>query len=435
MGSSMSAETVPSSASRTNWAGNYQYRADHLFYPRTLPELQQLVRDSPHAKALGTRHSFQEIADTAGAQIALDHFDDLALAPAAAQVTLGGGVRYGQLALWLHQRGFALHNLASLPHISVAGACSTGTHGSGICNGSLSTAVAALEFVTATGEIVSLSRDLHPEAFPGAVVALGALGIVTRLTLDVQPAFTVRQLVYCDLPFAVLEDHLLEILSAGYSVSLFTDWQQSRVTQLWLKERLEPGTAPSAPAPEFYGASLADVRLHPIAGHDPIHCTEQLGIPGPWHERLPHFRMEFTPSSGAELQSEYFVPLEQGYRALRAVEALRDRIAPHLLVTELRAVAADDLWLSPSYRRASFAIHFTWKRDWPAVQHILPLIEAQLAPFAPRPHWAKLFTLPPARVLATYDRLPDFLALVQQHDPRGKFRNDFLHRYLFPAGR
>jgi alditol oxidase len=428
----MSVETVPSSASRTNWAGNYQYRAENLFHAGTLPELQQLLRDSPHVKALGTRHSFQDIADTSGLHIALDHFDDLALDRAAAQAAIGGGIRYGQLAPWLHQRGFAVHNLASLPHISVAGACATGTHGSGVRNGNLSTAVAALEFVTATGEIVSLSCNGHPEAFPGAVVALGALGIVTRLTLDVQPAFAVRQLVYQNLPFAALQDHLLEILSSAYSVSLFTDWQQSRATQLWLKERLEPGTSPGAPASEFYGASLAAARLHPIAGHDPIHCTEQLGIPGPWHERLPHFRMDFTPSSGAELQSEYFVPLEEGYRALRAIEALRERIAPHLLVTELRAVAADQLWLSPSYRRASFAIHFTWKRDWPAVQQLLPLIEAQLAPFAPRPHWAKLFTLPPAQVLASYERLPDFLELVHQYDPQGKFRNAFLSRYLWP---
>src|SRR6202021_3240609 len=106
-------------------------------------------------------------------------------------------------------------------------------------------------------------------------------------------------------------------------------------------------------------------------------CAEQQGVPGPWFERLAHFKMNFTPSSGRELQTEYFVPRDRGYEAILAVEQLKDRITPHLFVTELRTIAADDLWMSMAYKGDSMAIHFTWTPEWPEVKEILPLIEAQ----------------------------------------------------------
>jgi xylitol oxidase len=422
--------TTPASP-RTNWSGNYRYHAAQLLTPRTLPELQQAVATATHAKALGSRHSFQSIADTPGTQISLQHLREIRLDPAARQVTLEAGLTYGELAPWLHQRGFALHNLASLPHISVAGAVATATHGSGLHNGNLSTAVAAIELVTADGQLRRFSRNSNPD-FPGTVVALGALGIVARLTLDLQPAFEVAQTVYENLPFAALENHLEEIFSAAYSVSLFTDWQQPRGTQLWLKRRVGSEPMPTPP-PEFHGATLATTDLHPLPGHDPIHCTRQRNTPGPWHERLPHFRMDFTPSSGAELQTEYFVPLEDAYRAIRAIEPLGPRIAPLLYVSELRTIAADDLWLSPCHGRPCLAIHFTWKPDWPAVQQLLPAIEAALAAYGALPHWGKLFTMQPEKFLPAYTRLNDFRELALHCDPSGKFRNSFLDRNLFAA--
>ena len=217
-----------------------------------------------------------------------------------------------------------MHNLASLPHVSVAGACATATHGSGSKNGNLSTAVSALEIVTADGEVVTLSRQKDGDRFAGAGVALGGLGVVTKVTLDVQPTFQVRQVVYENLSLAQLENHLDDIFASGYSVSLFTDWQNHRATQVWIKHRVEPGDSFEF-APEFYGAKLATRKLHPLAGHSAENCTEQMGIPGPWYERLPHFRMNFTPSSGAELQTEYFVPRNRGYEAILAVEKLRDQ--------------------------------------------------------------------------------------------------------------
>jgi alditol oxidase len=418
------------SAPRTNWAGNYQYSTDRLLLPKSVEEVQQAVKSGGKMRALGARHSFNGIADSKNAQISLKLLDQMSLDPKSRTVAVGAGVTYGQLAPYIDGQGFAVHNLASLPHVSVAGACATATHGSGSKNGNLSTAVSALEIVTADGELVTLSRQKDGERFAGAGVALGGLGVVTKVTLDVQPTFQVRQVVYEDLSLAQLENHLDDIFSSAYSVSLFTDWQNHRATQVWMKHRVEPGESFEFP-PEFYGAKMATRKLHPLADHSAENCTEQMGIPGPWYERLPHFRMNFTPSSGAELQTEYFVPRKRGYEAILAVEKLRDQVGPHLFISELRTIDADHLWMSPCYQRPSLAIHFTWKPEWPAVKQLLPVIEETLAPFDARPHWAKLFTMQPARLQSQYARLTDYKGLLKQYDPSGKFRNEFLNMNLY----
>jgi xylitol oxidase len=417
-------------AARTNWAGNYRYSTDRLDVPKTAADVQQIVKSRSKLKALGTRHSFNGIADSTGDQISLKQLDQIVLDEKSRTVAVGAGVSYGQLASYIDARGYALHNLASLPHISVAGACATATHGSGNKNGNLSTAVSAMEVVTGKGEVVDLSRGRDGDRFRGAVVGLGGLGVVTKVTLNVQPTFRMSQVVYENLPMAQLERHLNDIFASGYSVSLFTDWQNHRVTQVWVKRRVEQG-ASSAPEPEFFGAKLATKKLHPLAGHSAENCTEQMGIPGPWYERLPHFRMNFTPSSGAELQSEYFVPRDKGYEAILAVEQLRDQITPHLLISELRTIDADDLWMSPCYKQPSMTIHFTWKPEWPAVKNLLPMIEEKLAPFNAKPHWAKLFTMSPSRLKSLYGKMPDYRALLKDYDPDGKFRNDFLNAHIY----
>lgn len=416
-------------AARTNWAGNYKYSTDRLDAPKTVREVQQIVKSCRTVKALGARHSFNGIADTTGHQISVKNLGEMTLNRKAHTVTVGAGVKYGQLAPYLDGNGYALHNLASLPHISVAGACATATHGSGNTNGNLSTAVSGMEFVTADGELVTLTRERDGDHFRLAVVGLGGFGVQTKITLDVLPTFQVRQVVYENLPFQKLERHLDEIFASGYSVSLFTDWQNHRATQVWIKSRVEAGKTSEA-KPEFFGAKIATKKLHPLAGHSAENCTEQMGIPGPWYERLPHFRMNFTPSSGAELQSEYFVPRDQAYEAILAVEKLKDHIAPHLFISEFRTIAADDLWMSPCYRRPSMTIHFTWKPEWAAVKNVLPMIEEQLAPFHARPHWAKLFTMAPARLQSLCEKLPAYKDMLKQYDPNGKFRNEFLKTNL-----
>ena len=342
-----------------NWAGNVDYSTDRLYSANSVEEVQNYVKKQSQLKVLGTRHCFNNIADSRHSFLSLKPMDEVvALDPRARTVTVNAGMTYGQLCPYLHRKGFALHNLASLPHISIAGACSTATHGSGEKNGNLATAVSALEIVTAAGDIVKLSRQEDGEALRGAVVGLGADGVVTKVTLDIQPTFMMRQYVYENLPLAAVKDHFDAIEASAYSVSLFTDWQNQRFSEVWIKSRDEAGQTFDA-TPEFFGARLATKNLHPIAELSAENCTEQMGVPGPWFERLPHFRMGFTPSAGKELQSEYFVPRQHAVEAILAVERLRDQVTPHLLITEIRAIAPDDLWLSPCYEQACVTIHFT----------------------------------------------------------------------------
>jgi xylitol oxidase len=415
---------------RRNWAGNCIYRAPTLRVPENVAQVQQIVSESRRVKALGTRHSFNAIADSPGVQISLERLWEIELNEPARTVTVGAGVSYGALATYLHERGYALHNLASLPHISVVGACATATHGSGCRNGNLATAVSAIELVTGTGHIVTISRARDPDRFAGMVVSLGALGVLTKVTLDIEPSYAMRQVVYQNLPLRELEQHFDAIFSAGYSVSLFTDWQNGLASEVWVKSRIGDKAISTAPR-ELFGATAATANLHPIAGVSAENCTEQMGVAGPWHERLPHFRMKFTPSCGDELQSEYFVPRDRAFEAIIAVQELRDRITPHLLISELRTVAADDLWMSPCYKRDSLAVHFTWKPHWTEVKQLLSAIEARLKPFAARPHWAKLFTIPASELRSLYERLPDFREMCEEYDPSAKFHNEFLEQSIF----
>lgn len=417
----------------TNWSGNLEYGTQQLTPAASQAEVQKFVKEHANFKVLGTRHCFNDIANTRSAFLSLKPQDKvIALDKSSRSVTIEAGMTYGQLAPYLHQNGFALHNLASLPHISVAGACSTATHGSGEKNGNLSTAVSALEFVLASGEVRTLSREKDGEMFKGAVVGLGALGVITKITLDLQPTFTMQQWVYENVPLDQLTKNFDAIEAAGYSVSLFTDWRKRSINEVWIKSRMVSDAEHKfKAAPEFYGGKLAARNLHPIIELSAENCTEQMGVPGPWYERLPHFRMGFTPSAGKELQSEFFVPREHAVDAILAVQQLNQMVSPHLLISEIRTIAADDLWISTCYKRPSVTIHFTWKQDWPAVSQVLPVIERELEPFEVRPHWGKLFTMSREKLKSRYEKLPEFVALCNEFDPKGKFRNDFLNRNIF----
>ena len=415
-----------------NWAGNVTFSASGFHRPSSVPELQRLVAGGRHVRALGTGHSFNTLADTSGDLVSLAGLPRLIEVDTAnASVTVGAGLAYGELAAELNAAGRALHNLASLPHISVAGACATGTHGSGERNGNLATAVSAATMVTADGDLVTVSRDGDPDQFSGAVVGLGALGIVTRMTLDTLPAFEVRQYVYDDLPLEQVIEHFDEIAGSAYSVSLFTDWRGPRMSQVWVKQRADDAGAPVL-GPRWLGAGRADGPRHPLPGLPAASCTEQMGRPGPWHERLPHFRLEFTPSAGDELQSEYLLPRGAAIDALDALQQIAGPLAGVVQVCEIRTVAPDHLWLSPSYRRDSVAVHFTWVNDWAAVAPVLAQVEQRLVPLHARPHWGKLFAISPEIVRGLYPRLADFGRLMRRCDPAGKFRNDLLDRYVTP---
>lgn len=418
---------------RTNWAGNIAYGATRLVMPETVAEAQEAVVASAKLRVVGSRHCFNALADTPDTHLSLEKMRGIvAIDPAQRRVTIEGGARYGDIAPKLHEAGWALANLASLPHISVAGAVATATHGSGVKLQNLAACVAAIEFINARGDLVTLSRDRDGDAFSGAAVSLGALGVITKLTLDIEETYDVRQDLYRNLPFEAATAHFDEIMSAGTSVSLFTNWQGDVIDQVWVKSRVDRG--PATLPPTLHGARAATEKLHPLPGISADPCTDQLGIPGPWYGRLPHFRMEFTPSNGAEIQAEYFVVWEDAVPAMRAIRAIAADLAPILLISEIRSVAADDLWLSPAWRRPVVGLHFTCRLDWPALEPVLGVIEAALAPFDPAPHWGKQFTLPPAKVRARYLRMDDFEALASFHDEGGKFRNGFVERFVVGSG-
>ncbi len=416
---------------RTNWAGNITFTAPELRSPSSVEDAQSIVAAARKVRVLGSGHSFNDIADCEGVQLTLAGMERvIRLDPVQRRVAVDGGIRYGDLAPVLHANGWALANLASLPHISVAGAVMTATHGSGSGIGNLATQVSSMDLLTANGDIVVLSRDADAEVFFGAVVSLGALGVVVGLTLDVEPDYLVSQDVYTDLPFDVLEADFDAVFDAATSVSVFTDWRGDAAQAVWVKDRVADAGLPVGRRANFFGAVHASKNMHPLPDGTAEDCTVQMGVPGPWHERLPHFRMGFAPSHGAEIQAEFFVPRENASRAVAAMRRHGGRLAPFLLVSEIRTVAADKLWLSPGNRGPYVGLHFTFRRDTAGVHSVLPPIEADLGVLGAVPHWGKVTTMNPSAIRSQTPRLAEFRDLARSFDPKGKFHNAYLDRYV-----
>lgn len=411
--------------SELNWAGTYEYTAPTIVRATSIDEVRDVVRRGGRIRALGTRHSFTDLPDSSGTLVSIVDIDpDIQIDEPHRSVTVGGGTRYGLLAAWLAERGWALHNMGSLPHISVAGASATGTHGSGDGNGVLTTAIRSLEYVGADAELHVVHRG-DPD-FDALAVSLGAYGIVVRVTLDIQPAYRMRQDVYRSLEWDGLFENFDQITSAGYSVSIFTNWVEQRVGQVWVKTRLVLDDDPVGD--DLFGAKRDDATSENLAEAFADNLTAQGGVPGDWNVRLPHFRFDATPSNGDEIQTEYFVDRSVAVDALRAVRALGEKIAPHLLVTELRTAAPDSLWLSGAYERELVAIHFTWANTPAEVTALLPAIEAALAPFDARPHWGKFHGMDAAAIARVTPRLADARAVFERLDPEGVFSNSHLER-------
>ena len=409
-----------------NWAGNLQYSALETRFPNSVTELQRAIVQLDKAKALGTMHCFNDIADTEGVQLSTKNLTEIyELDEAGQTVTVGSGIKYGDLGVYLHERGWALHNLASLPHISVGGSCATATHGSGMGNGNLSSAIVGLEMLYASGEIRWIAPESDPELFNAAVVHLGALGIVTKVKLRIQPTFSVKQYVFENLNIGQLENNFDAIMGAGYSVCFFTHWLNDNIDQVWVKCKSDQGFDGSA---SFYGATPATVDLHPIKVNSPVNCTPQLGVSGPWHERLPHFKMNFTPSNGDELQSEFFIDRANAFQAMKAISPYAEQMQDFLFISEIRCIAKDDFWMSTAQGRESVALHFTWKPKPKEVYAFLPELESVLAPFNARPHWGKIYAMEKERIFELYPKAADFVALKKEVDPKGIFSNQYTKR-------
>ncbi len=406
-----------------NWSRNITFADAQALYPASVEELAHIVASSTKIRARGSAHSFNNIADTDSVAVLFEKMPtQIAIDEEARTVTTSAGTRYGELAIYLHAQGWALHNLASLPHISIAGAIATSTHGSGIQNGGLHTAVKAITVITPTGKLQRI--DSHDPLFYAAVVGLGLFGVVVTCELAISPTFDIAQVVFQDVARLAIADNYEGIMGLVYSVSYFTTWGPDGKGDLWTK-RTESESLPT----EILGSKPAPKKLHPLPGVDAIHCTEQLGVYGPWHERLPHFKLEFTPSSGDELQSEFFVPFEDASDAIRALEKIADLIHPNLLVSEFRTVAGCEFWMAGSYQRRVAAFHFTWKKI-PEIAIILPIVEAALAPFSARPHTGKVFTVDSSYFKKVNPKSGDFKSAVVAFDPQNKFGNAFTDKLL-----
>ena len=409
-----------------NWSGNIEYRPAEIARPSSISELQKVVADSSNVRAYGSGHSFNTLADTDGTLIAFSEFDkNIEIDSSKMLVRVPAGVRYGEVAPKLHANGFALRNMGSLPHITVVGATSTGTHGSGVGNKNLSGSIAEIELITATGDAITLDQS----ELPAARVALGSIGIIHHLTLDIVPTYEVAQTVYFDLPFVQLISNLDAILSAGYSVSVLSMWGDEFVDQVWVKSKI--GTNPVLTQNEWFGAKLATRKSNPIREADSAAATEQFGLPGPWFERLPHFKLDFTPSFGEELQTEYFIDREDAPAALNAIYKIREELSELIMVCEMRTVAQDENWLSEAYGRETFVFHFTWRPNIPAVEKLLLKIEASLEPFKARPHWGKVFTNNAFDFSSLYPKFNSFLTYRGTYDPSRKFVNKLLETWGF----
>jgi xylitol oxidase len=409
-----------------NWSGNIEYRPAEIARPESISELQKVVADSRKVRAYGSGHSFNTLADTDGTLIAFSEFDkNIEIDSSKMLVRVPAGVRYGEVAPKLHANGFALRNMGSLPHITVVGATSTGTHGSGVGNKNLSGSIAEIELITATGDAITLDQS----ELPAARVALGSIGIIHHLTLDIVPTYDVAQTVYFDLPFVQLISNLDAILSAGYSVSVLSMWGDEFVDQVWVKSKI--GTNPVLTQNEWFGAKLATRKSNPIREADSAAATEQFGLPGPWFERLPHFKLDFTPSFGEELQTEYFIDRKDAPAALNAIYKIREELSELIMVCEMRTVAQDENWLSEAYGRETFVFHFTWRPNIPAVEKLLLKIEASLESFKARPHWGKVFTNNAFDFSSLYPKFNSFLTYRGTYDPSRKFVNKLLETWGF----
>ena len=399
-----------------NWSGTVTFSDSNTFAPATTAELAEIIATNPKVRARGSAHCFNAIADTDAISVTFENLPhELVINKEKQIVTVSAGIKYGELAVALEKRGWALHNMASLPHISVAGAIATATHGSGVGNGNLATAVRGLEVILPDGRFKKINSD-SPE-FAGYVVGLGVAGIVISVDLAIEPTFNIEQTVYRAMSRETYAANLVEIMSLAYSVSYFTTWAAAGGGEVWAKFRS------GSVAPEtLFEAYPATSNRHPLPGLNPEPCTEQMAVSGPWHLRLPHFKMEFTPSAGDEIQSEFFVDREDAPAALAALEKIAPQINEILWVTEIRAIAADELWMSPHYQRDCIGIHFTWKKV-DAVYEFVKVVEAVLAPFNYRPHMGKVYSASPEYIRSVMPKMSDFVRLVKEIDPMNKFGN------------
>jgi alditol oxidase len=398
-----------------NWGGNLSFKQPEVLAPTSLDELAKLVR-SNRVRPAGTLHSFSDVVAGEGVLVSAAGLPiEPEILADGSTVRVGAASRFGDIALFLEANGLALQNMGSLPHISLAGASATGTHGSGDGNPILSTSLRAFSFVNYEGELKTLRRG--DPLFETCRLGMGAYGIWVSAELETQPSYQMRQDIYRGVPWQFFVEDPARLTGAGYSVSLFGKWGGQQIDKVWVKSRIDQSTPPD----NFAGIGAETKSLAELAAGVGDNLTEQGGKPGPWLHRLPHFRLDATPSAGDEIQTEYFVLRDQIAGAIAALHSLANEINPVLIISEIRTIASDDAWLSPMRRGDSIALHFTWQNDVPAVTTAVAKVEAVLAEFDPIPHWGKLHGFSGEQLERVHPKLAAARAEFDQLDPMGKF--------------
>jgi xylitol oxidase len=410
-----------------NWAGNLTFSAKEFIEIDNISKLQQVVSNSQGVKVLATGHSFNAIGDTKYTLISLKNLSNgIEIDSQNAQALIPAGMSYADAARYLESNGWAFSNMASLGEVTIAGAISTGTHGSGSNNGVLSTSVVGLEIVLGSGELITIDES-NSEEFAGFVISLGSLGVFTKIKMKIVPSFSVKQFVYENIGIQAVAENFDTVFNSAYSVSYFSNWAKNSTGQIWMKF-LDDSSSDNL-SDNWLGANQAKAKQHPVKINNPDPCTDQLGISGKWLYRLPHFKLDSSPASGDEVQTEYLVDRKYVNEYIQDLRTIGDEIAPRVYATEIRTIKSDELWLSGAYQRETVGFHFTWKKSDTLVD-FLPRIEEILGKHDGRPHWAKLFSVKSDELSARYPKYSNFEALLKKYDPKKKFRNKFIDQYF-----
>jgi len=410
-----------------NWAGNLTFSAKEYIEIDSISKLQSIVSKASGVKVLATGHSFNDIADTNQTQISIKNLSNKIEIDSIKKVVLvPAGMQYADVCRYLETKGWALFNTASLGEITVAGAMLTGTHGSGSNNPVLSDCVEGIEMVLESGEIFNISREDSDEFF-GFVISLGALGVFTKLKLKIVESFSIKQFVYENIGIQSISENFDDVFDKSYSVSYFSNWKKNSTGQIWMKF-LDNNNFPQLPSVWLDG-NIANANQHPVKVNDPSPCTDQMGVSGKWLYRLPHFKLDSSPASGDEVQTEYLVDRAYVSHYIDELSNIGDEIAARVYATEIRTIKADDLWLSGAHGRQTVGFHFTWKKS-DSLQTFLPKIEEILGNHNGRPHWGKLFSTPRENLIGRYPKYSNFEDLLKKYDPNKKFRNSFINRYF-----
>ncbi|KAK3270130.1 hypothetical protein CYMTET_21453 [Cymbomonas tetramitiformis] len=444
-----------------NWAGNIKFQTEVL-YPTTVEEVVDIVVSHDKVRVLGTGHSFNNVAfgherGSSSVLISTRNLREVIDCCNNSVVRIQSGVTYADLGEFLRTRGLALPNIASLPGITVTGAASTATHGSGMKNPILASAVKSLTLVTHDGELrtftrpgrkfnqadgtfTSLATEAHELQFHSAVVGLGAVGVVVEMEIELVPSFDIQLCIYENIPLKALDkpQRFELLILRTYSTSLFTDWTGDAFSSVWLKSKLNYGETGEPCESRYKNKDVATKAVHPIPGLDAEACSKP-GV-GPSHQQLPHFLDGFTPSNGDELQSEYFVSLRHWRPVTQALFKFGKQggFGKVLQISEVRFLQGDDFTLSPCSVLGGVngcaAFHFTWHHDAPEVRKVLQAVEDLLGRFDPLPHWGKVFNMEAGILRARYgeDRLNAFRTLLQDTDWEGKFENEWMSSFLAP---